>query len=157
MEYLSRRFDHVSWERLVSGPGLANIYRFLIDHRKHTEPDWLTEAQHEGDAAAVISCAALEQRCPVCVEALDLFIDLYGAEAGNLALKQMATGGVFIGGGIAPKILPKLQNGIFLRAFNAKGRMKSLMQTMPVQIILNDRASLYGPAFYAVSQCEESA
>ena len=157
LEYLGQRFGHVSWERLVSGPGLVAIYRFLKDYRKQAEPDWLTGALRQGDAAAVISSAALERRCPVCAEALDLFVEFYGAEAGNLALKHMATGGVYIGGGIAPKILPKLKEGGFLRAFNAKGRMEPLLQAMPVHVIVNDRAALYGPGLYAMARRETAA
>ena len=154
LESLAQRFGHVSWERPISGPGLVDIYLFLLDYRKQAEPPWLAKALGEGNAAAAISTAALEDRCPVCTEVLNLFIELYGVEAGNLALKTMATGGVYIGGGIAPKILPKLKEGTFLQAFNAKGRMAPLLQTMPVHIILNDRAALYGPALYAEAQIE---
>jgi glucokinase len=101
------------------------------------------------DPSAVISQAALAGESDLCVQALDVFVTLYGAEAGNLALKMMATGGVYLGGGIAPKILPKLQDPIFLNAFVAKGRLKPLMQAMPVRVILNDKTALLGAARFA--------
>lgn len=147
-EFLAEHFGHVSWERLVSGPGLVNIYQFLLKYREHTATLHL-DFDHP---AETISEAALEQSCPISVEALDLFISFYGAEMGNLALKQNATGGVFIGGGIAPKILSKLQEGPFLQAFNDKGRMESLLQSMPVKVVLDDKVALYGPGRYAMSQ-----
>jgi len=151
-EYLAKDFGHVSWERLLSGPGLVSIYRFLHKHHGEVLPEWLAEAEHMGHEAAVISQAALKETCSISIEALELFVTFYGVEAGNLALKNMATGGVFIGGGIAPKILPKLQEGAFLRAFNAKGRMESLLQTMPVKVILDNNIALYGSARYAEMQ-----
>jgi len=101
-----------------------------------------------GDAAAAISRAALEERDGICVEALDLFVQLYGAEAGNHALKIMATGGIYIGGGIAPKILDKLKGPEFMEGLLSKGRMRPLLEGMPVRVILNDRTALYGPALY---------
>lgn len=147
-EHLEQRFGHVSWERLVSGPGLVEIYQFLLKHHQHDKPLYLDF----DEPAATISKAALEESCPISVEALDLFVRFYGAEAGNLALKQKATGGVFIGGGIAPKILPKLQEAAFLQAFNDKGRMEPLLQSMPVKVILDNKVSLYGPGRYAMTQ-----
>ncbi len=147
-EFLAQHLGHVSWERLLSGSGLVNIYHFLLKHRQHS-----TTLELDFDhPAATISEAALAQSCPICVEALDLFINLYGAEAGNLALKQKATGGVFIGGGIAARILPKLQEGSFLQAFSNKGRMEPLLQSMPVKVILDDRVALLGPGRYAASR-----
>jgi glucokinase len=101
------------------------------------------------DPASVISQAGLEGSCALCTQALDLFVTLYGAEAGNLALKVMATGGVFVGGGIAPKILPKLKGPTFLEAFTAKGRFKQLLEAIPVRVIVNDRTALLGAARYA--------
>lgn len=150
--HLSRRFDHVSWERIISGPGLVEIYRFLLAYRQLEAPAWFTAALPESDPAAMISESAMEGSCPLCSEALNLFISLYGREAGNLALKQMATGGVYIGGGIAPKILSRLRKGGFLQAFNAKGRMSPLMHSMPIKVLLNDRTALFGPAAYAAAQ-----
>lgn len=154
LEYLAQRYGHVSWERIVSGPGLVELCRFLCAQRKYVIPAWLAEAMRAGDAAAEIAAAGLERRCPLCAEALELFVSLYGAEAGNLALKHMATGGVYVGGGIAPKLLPKLREGGFLRAFQAKGRMAPLLEAMPLRIILNDRTALFGPALYAAAQCD---
>lgn len=149
LHYLRRRHDHVSWERVVSGMGLVNIFGFLCEYRRAQAAPGLDEEMRSGDAAAAISRAALAGRCPISSEALDLFVHLYGVEAGNHALKIMARGGVFIGGGIAPKILERLKGPGFLRGFRAKGRMEPLMREMPVKVILNDRAALYGPALYA--------
>lgn len=148
LEFLAPHFGRVSWERLLSGPGLVNIYHFLCKYRQHSSSMEL-DFDHP---AMTISEAALNKSCPICVEALDLFISFYGAEAGNLALKQKAAGGVFIGGGIAPRILSKLQEGSFLQAFNDKGRMEPLLQGMPVKVILDDRVALLGPGRYAMTQ-----
>jgi glucokinase len=148
--YLSERFGgHVSAERILSGPGLRNVYDFfsansgvggklkeLASHKKE-----ITEAK---DPSAEISKHSLSGKCNFCDQVMDTFISIYGAEAGNLALKINATGGVYIGGGIAPKILPKLINGPFLKSFVDKGRMKPLMETMPVKVILNQKTGLLG-------------
>jgi glucokinase len=144
--YLLKQFQRVSYERVVSGPGLLNIYRFLRDTGRGEEPAWLAEKMRDQDPGAVVSQAALDGKSDLCVQALDLFVSLYGAEAGNLALKLLATGGVYLGGGIAPKIISKLQDPIFLNAFTAKGRLKPLLQAMPVRVILNDRTALLGAA-----------
>lgn len=148
LEYLQGRFDHVSWERVVSGMGLVNVHDFLRTHRNVAVPSWLGEEMASGDTAAAISRAAIAERDALCVEALDLFIHLYGVETGNHALKIMATGGVYVGGGIAPKILEKLKGPQFMAGFLAKGRMRPLLETMPVRVILNDRTALFGPALY---------
>jgi glucokinase len=103
------------------------------------------------DLPASISQAAMERRCPECIETLDMFVEAYGAEAGNLALRYVATGGVYVGGGIAPKILPALQSGAFLDAFKAKGLMKDMVATVPVSVILNPDAGLIGAAVHAVA------
>src|SRR5207247_10392683 len=146
LQWLSSQLGHVSWERLVSGPGLVNVYRFLRDTRRGEEPAWLAEEMRAGDPAAAISRAAQSGRSPLCVQALDFFMGLYGSEAGNLALKIMATGGVYVGGGIAPKNLDKLKDGTFMKRFVAKGRMQRLLETMPVKVILNDKTALLGAA-----------
>jgi glucokinase len=146
LQYLQQQFDHVSWERVLSGPGLYNIYAFLRDTRRGVEPAWLTEELRQGDPAAAISRAALAGACELCVQALDLFVALYGAEAGNLALKVMATGGVFVGGGIAPKIIDKLKEPIFMRAFRTKGRLQPILEAIPVRVILDEKTALYGAA-----------
>jgi glucokinase len=150
-EFLLRQFPRVSCERVVSGPGLQNIYRFLRETGRGEEPSWLAARLRDQDPNAVISQAALSVESALCVQALDLFVALYGAEAGNLALTLLATGGVYLGGGIAPKILPKLKDPIFLNAFLTKGRMRPLLEAMPVRVILNDRTALFGAARYAAA------
>jgi glucokinase len=150
--FLSHEFGHVSWERVLSGPGLYNIYRFLRDTGRGEEPDWLTDKMQQLDPSAVISQAALADTSALCRQALDLFVVLYGAEAGNMALKLMATAGVYVGGGIAPKIIQKLTDSTFMEAFVAKGRLKPLLQAIPVRIIMNDRVALLGAARFATLQ-----
>ncbi len=152
LRFLRGRFDHVSYERVLSGPGLHAIYEFLRDTGRGTEPAALKEELRQGDPSAVISRAGLAGRYPVCVQALDLFISFYGAEAGNLALKMMATGGVYIGGGIAPKLIEKLKCPDFLEAFTAKGRMQPLLEAMPVRVILNEMTALLGAGRCAARQ-----
>jgi glucokinase len=144
LTYLIDRFGRVSYERVVSGPGLHNVYEFLRDTDRGEEPAWLAQELAEHDPSAAISQAALDGRSPLCVQALDLFVGLYGAEAGNLALKLMATGGVYLAGGIAPKILDKLRDGTFLTAFTAKGRLSPLLRATPLKVVLNDRVALFG-------------
>jgi len=149
LDYLMNRHGRVSYERLLSGPGLVNAYRFFRDREKGTEPDWLAEELRVGDPAATISRNALEGKSPLCVQALDLFVSAYGAEAGNLALTLMATGGVYLGGGIAPKILAKLKEPGFMNAFTAKGRLRPLLQEIPVRVITNPKTALLGAARHA--------
>ncbi len=151
-QWLSAQYGHVSWERLVSGPGLESLYSFLLDYRRQSMPAWLNELVTQQGLAPTISQMALAAKDPICVEALDLFLTLYGREAGNHALKLMATGGVFLGGGIAPRILPRLEAGGFLTAFLDKGRMGPLMASMPIYVILNDKAALLGAARFASLQ-----
>ena len=146
LQYLWPRFPHVSWERVLSGPGLYNIYTFLRDTQRGVEPAWLTEELRQGDAAATIARTALAGTCGLCMQALDLFVVLYGTEAGNLALKLMATGGVFVGGGIAPKIIDKLKEPTFMQAFYAQGRLLPVLEAIPVRVILNEQTALYGAA-----------
>ncbi|HXY52337.1 MAG TPA: glucokinase [Terriglobales bacterium] len=152
LRFLSARFGHVSVERIVSGPGLVNVYRFLRDTHRGEEPAWLTDQMAHGDAAAAISRAALEAKAPLAEHALDLWVSIYGAEAGNLALKIMATGGVYLGGGIAPKIISKLSGILFMQAFVSKGRMQPLLESIPVRVITNDKIALFGAARCAVSK-----
>lgn len=152
--YLRERFGRASWERVVSGPGLVNVHDFLRAHRGVAVPSWLNEEMAAADPAAVISKAALDDRDAICIEALDLFVHLYGVEAGNHALKIMATGGIYIGGGIAPRILDKLKGPLFMEGLLSKGRMRPLVERMPVRVILNDRAALYGPALYLAAMTE---
>jgi glucokinase len=153
LQFLQRHFfQHVSWERVLSGPGLLNIYHFLRDTRGGEEPRWLTDEMRTGDPSAAISRAALEGKSELCEQALDLFVTLYGQEAGNAGLKFMAHGGIYLAGGIAPKILPKLKTPIFLGAYLAKGRMRSLLEAMAVRVVLNDRAGLIGAAVCVAGQ-----
>ncbi|HEX5364507.1 MAG TPA: glucokinase [Gallionella sp.] len=147
--YLKQQFGHVSWERVVSGMGLLSLYQFLCLYRRTAVPDWLMDEMTNGDAAAAIANAAQAGKDELCVEVLQHFVRLYGAEAGNLALKVMSRGGLYLGGGIAPKILPQLQDGVFLEAFLNKGRMRPLLEAMPVRVILNDRTALLGAALRA--------
>jgi glucokinase len=147
LRWLERRFaEHVSWERVVSGPGLVSLYEFLRDTGRGEEPPWLAEAMRTGDPGAAITAAALDGRSPLAAAALDRFVSLYGHESANFALKVMATGGVYLGGGIAPRILAKLRDGTFVRGFLDKGRMRPLLESMPVHVVLNDQAGLLGAA-----------
>lgn len=146
LAFLLEEFGHASWERVLSGPGLHNVYRFLVRARPGEESPEVARQVTVGDPAAAISLAAQGHRCPTCVAAVDLFLSLYGAEAGNLALKIMAVGGLYVGGGIAPKMLAALEGSAFLRSFSAKGRMKSMLDDIPVRVILTDKAALLGAA-----------
>lgn len=149
LRFLRAEFGHVSWERIVSGPGLANVYRFLQARAGHAAPDWLRARLQREDPGAVIGEVGLAGRDPVCVEALDLFVSVYGGQAGNLALETLSMGGLVVGGGIAPKIRPKLEDGRFMAALRAKGRMESLLASMPVKVALEARAGLLGAAHVA--------
>jgi glucokinase len=144
LRYLLGRFEHVSYERVLSGPGLHNIYKFLRDVKRAEEPSWLADQLAHGDPSAALAKSALADTAAIAVQALDIFVSIYGAEAGNLALKVVATGGAFVGGGIAPKILPKLTDGTFLRAFCAKGRFRELLSHVPLRVITNDKTALFG-------------
>ncbi len=152
LRYLLTKFSRVSYERAVSGPGLVNIYEFLRDTGREQESPRIAEEMRQQSPAQVISKAAIDGSCPLSMRALDLMISLYGAEAGNLALKILSTGGLFVGGGIAPKILPKLTGPLFMEAFVAKGRMSPLLKAMPVRIILNDKTALLGAARRALDE-----
>ena len=147
---------HVSWEKVLSGTGLENVYNFLCDNREKETPSWLAEDMKTMDHAAAISKAANDTRPSLCSDALDMFVNLYGAEAGNHALKTMSTAGVYIGGGIAPKNIDRFMNDNFLNGFFAKGRMEQMMRDMPVKVILNQRTALYGPAVFAGLEIKNS-
>lgn len=138
---------HVSWERLLSGPGLVTLYQFLLRTNRAPAPDWLNAADET--PAAHITRLALDENDEICVETLRWFVQLYGREAGNVALKMNATGGIYLGGGIAAKILPALQNGAFIEAFLDKGRMRPLLEGAAVQVICSDLIALKGLARYA--------
>jgi glucokinase len=144
LRFLLGRFEHVSYERVLSGPGLLNIYEFLRDTKRAEEPAWLADEIKSGDPAAAISISGLSGSSAISTQALDIFVSIYGAEAGNLTLKVVATSGAFIGGGIAPKILSKLQGPTFMKAFTAKGRFHTLLSHVPVRVITNDKTALFG-------------
>jgi len=144
--WLRKQFGHVSWERVLSGQGIFNIYRFLRESGRAQEEPWLVDALKSGDPAATIVRAAIEKKSALCEMTLQIFISAYGAEAANLALKIMATGGIFVGGGIAPRILSLLTGPAFMNAFVRKGRMGELLEKIPVKVILNDSTALIGAA-----------
>ena len=146
VRFLTARFGHVSYERILSGPGLVNVYEFLRDSGCGKESAEFAVALKQGDPAAVISRAALDGTPALAVKALDLWIAVYGAEASNLALKVMATGGLFLAGGITPKILAKLTGPVFMENFLDKGRLRSLVESIPVQVVTNEKAGLLGAA-----------
>ena len=150
--YLSDRFDHVSYERVLSGEGLFHVYQFLKDSKRFgSEPSWLSEKMKGEDPAEVISEIARLKKNKLCSKALDLFTSIYGAAAGNLALQVMAIGGVYIGGGIAPKIIWKLKDGTFVKAFKDKGRLSHIVAHIPVKVIMNQKTALLGAASRATS------
>jgi len=149
LRHLLSRYPHVSYERLVSGPGLVHVLEYLRDVEGSAVPPPLAARLDGPGAAAAITEAALAGTAPIAAAALDLFVAMYGAEAGNFALKLKATGGVWVGGGIAPKILPKLQDGTFRAAFLAKGRFAAFLAEIPVRVVLDERTVLYGAARYA--------
>jgi glucokinase len=150
--YLHSRHGHVSYERIVSGPGLVNVYRFLRDTGRGVEPKWLAEEMLHSDPAAAISKSGVDSKCPLSEQAVDLFVSIYGAEAGNLALKILSTGGIFLGGGIAPKMLAKLAGPLFMQSFVQKGRMQGVLEAMPVRVIVNDKTALLGSARRAMTK-----
>jgi len=152
LEELFKKYKRVSLESILSGPGLVRLYQFFLARMDSKTPPWLVERFASEDCAQVISETALLEKDEVCIRALDLFVSIYGAEAGNLALRSFAIGGIYIGGGIAPKILKKLQGGGFMSAFLDKGRFGSWLERIPVQVILEPETALYGAAAYARKQ-----
>ena len=157
LRYLFEQYGHVSYERILSGSGLFSIYRFLRDTGKYgKEPVWLALKLEQEDPAAAITEAARLKKSKLCEATLDLFVSIYGAAAGSLALQVMATGGVFIGGGIAPKISWKLKDGEFMKAFTTKGRLSPIVTRIPVKVIMNDQAALLGAAAHAAKRSREA-
>ena len=156
LRYLRTQHTHVSYERVLSGMGLHAIYEFLRDTRRN-EPTWLAEKIKVGDPAALIAEAGLKKQAEIAVQALDMFATIYGAEAGNLALKALALDAVYVGGGIAPRLLAKLKDGMFMRAFADKGRYKKLLSAIPVRVITNPKAALLGAASVAAQSRRVSA
>lgn len=155
LQYMRQRIGgRVSYERVLSGPGLHMIYEFLRDTGRGTEEDWLRDELKQNDSSAVVSMHGLDGKSELCVSALDLFVTLYGAEAGNLALKMMALRGVYIGGGIAPKIIARLESGLFMDAFASKGRFEPMLRSIPIRVLLNDQAALLGAARFAAIHAE---
>jgi glucokinase len=146
--YLQKQFGHVSWERVVSGMGIKNIFHFLTESRREQIPEWLSERLKDGDPAAVISQSALRHEDLVCAETMELFVRYMATEASSLVLKLMATGGLYLAGGIPPKILPLLQNESWTNNFDNNGRMHDLSDRIPVHVVLNDKMALQGAAYY---------
>jgi glucokinase len=157
LRFLKQKFHgRVSCERVVSGGGQTSIYEFLRDVRGMEEPPWLADQLASGeDKNKVITDLALSARSEICVRAVDMFVSIYGAEAANLALKVLSVGGLYVGGGIAPRLLSKLKDGTFMKAFTDKGRLSQLLVNMPVRIILDSRAALLGAASYAEMRAAE--
>jgi len=153
-DYLHKEYGRVSFERVVSGMGIANIYRFLRDTGRGVEQKAVAAEMLVDDAAAIIDRHAGDGSCPLCRSTMDLFIQALGAEASNMALKAMATGGVFLAGGIPPKVLPLLRRPLFLESFLSKGRLRPLLETMPVHVVLNDETALLGSACKASRMLE---
>ncbi|MDZ7696350.1 MAG: glucokinase [Deltaproteobacteria bacterium] len=154
LQYLLKRFDHVSYERVCSGSGLVNIYTYLKDSGYAEEPAWLADqmASVHDPTPAIVQAALDEERpCRLCQATLNMFISILGAEAGNVALKVMASGGVYLGGGILPRIVSAIEKGPFMEAFGRKGRMSHLLEDIPVYVILNPKAALMGAACHGMA------
>lgn len=152
LAHLRREYGTVSYEMVVSGPGLVRTYRYLQTRENARPEPELEERMRQGDPAAVISQAAMEESSELCVQALDLWTAALAAEAGNTALKFMAAAGLYIGGGIAPRILPKLRRPRFMQRFADKYGLEDLLKSIPVSVILNDRTALLGAAHYALTR-----
>jgi len=150
LRYLRSQFLHVSYERILSGPGLNAIYEYVRDTKKN-EPTWLAEKIKAGDPAAEIAEAGLKGQADIAKQTLDLFASIFGAEAGNLALKALSLDGVYVAGGMAPKLIKKLQDGTFMKAFINKGRYKRLLGNMPVKVVMNQQTGLLGAASVAAA------
>lgn len=157
LRFLKQKYNgRISFERIVSGMGMTNVYEFLREVRGIEEPAWLAERMTAAaDPNTVITEMALAAKSELCEKTLDMFVSSYGAEAGNLALKVLSVGGLYIGGGIAPRILEKLKDGTFMKAFTDKGRLSQLLVNMPVRVILESRAALMGAAAYAEARAAE--
>jgi glucokinase len=153
LAYLQKKYGRISCERILSGPGIKNIYDFLRDSGKAAEPEWLrVEMEAAADPPALISKLAAEGKAPICDQAMRLFVSAYGAETGNCALHFMSTGGIFIGGSIAAKNVEKMKDPVFMQSFLEKGRMESLLKDVPVKIVLNDDSGIIGSARYTLIQ-----
>ncbi len=151
-EFLSQVSGRVCIEDVLSGPGLIRIFEFMKEREHAPEPDWLVAEFEQGDPASVISRNGLSRKFPACEQALEMFVSVYGAVAGNLALQMMARGGVVLGGGIAPEIVPLLKSDLFLEAFRDKGKFSDFMAQIPVKVVMNKRAPLLGAAYFALGE-----
>jgi glucokinase len=151
--YLQKKYGRISCERILSGPGIKNIYDFLRDTNKADEPEWLrTQISAAPDPPALISRFALEGKAAICDQTLSIFVSVFGAQTGNCALNFMSTGGIFIGGSIAAKIVPRMKDPVFLESFLDKGRMGTILKDMPVKIVINDDCGMIGAARYTLIQ-----
>src|ERR1700682_6534701 len=151
LAYLQKKYGRISYERLLSGPGIKNIYDFLRDAHKADEPQWLKDQIAAApDPPAVISQLAQEGKAAICDQTLSIFVSIYGAETGNCALNFLSTGGIFIGGSVAAKNVPKMKDPIFMESFLDKGRMVHLLKEIPVTIVLNDDSGIIGAARYTL-------
>jgi glucokinase len=148
IKYLQREYRRVSYEVLLGGPGLVSMYNFLLDKSGENSPEWLAQQMIQGGKAAAISNAALKNQCPICVQALDMFISILASEAANAAVKFLAMGGVYLGGGIPPRIIDKLQQPLFMENFLNKDKMVNFLRDIPIYVIINDKAALQGAAWY---------
>ncbi|MFC5861458.1 glucokinase [Acidicapsa dinghuensis] len=156
LRFLKQKYNgRISFERVVAGMGITNIYEFLRDVRGMEEPSWLADRIASEDPNAVITELALSAKSELCERTVDMHVSAYGAEAGNLALKILSIGGIYLGGGIAPRIIEKLKDGTFMRSFTDKGRLSQLLINMPVRVILESRAALLGAAAYAEARAAE--
>lgn len=159
LSYLMERYEHVSYERVCSGIGIPNLYAFLKESGRYSEPAWLAEKiASVDDPTPLIVEAALakdeKKHAALCTATIDLFVSILGNEAGNLAMKVMASGGIYIGGGIPPRILSRLKKGRLLNAIQSKGRFSQILQKFPVKVILNPKAALLGATFYGLRQLD---
>ncbi len=157
LEFLERRFGHVSFERVCSGSGFPNIYDYLVASGRYEEPEWLREAiQKADDRTPLIMGAGFERKAPICIAALDLFVRILGGVVGNMALKVIATGGLYLGGGLPPRILSRLQQRDFLDAICYKGRFREWIKNIPVSVVLDSKAALHGAAWHAMDHLDDS-
>ena len=149
--YLQKKYGRISCERLLSGPGIKNIYDFLRDTKKVEEPAWLKDQMAAApDPPALISQLAAEGKAPICERTMSIFVSIYGAETGNVALNFMSTGGIYIGGSVAAKNVARMKEPVFMQSFLDKGRLTPLMKEIPVSIVLNDDSGLIGAARYTL-------
>ncbi len=149
-KYLETKYEIVSWEKVIAGPAIHDIYRFLCDEKKRPEAEWLQDAFRDGDPSAIISESALEEKDPVCIETMQLYVRYLARESCNLVLKIKATSGLYLGGGIPPKISSLLQKNVFYNNFLDCDRMQTLVKKVPIRIILNPKTALLGAGYYGV-------